>query len=75
MKFRSEIGDSMYYIWTVIFRRTDAVEAFYATAMHVVDAVDAIVACESPKIRDWKMEDVDSITRGNIIAALAIRKI
>lgn len=61
------------YIWTVIFRRIGAVETFHAVASHVVDAVDAIVACESPKIRDWKMEDVDSITRGTFIAALAIR--
>lgn len=63
------------YIWTVIFKRIGAIETFHAVGMHVVDVVDAIVACESPKIRDWKMEDVDSITRGTFIAAIAVRTV
>lgn len=64
----------MHYLWTVIFRRMDAVEVFHSIAANSFDAVDSIIITSNLKIRDWNLHDVDSITRGFKIDAISLGK-
>lgn len=64
----------MYYIWTVIFRRAGVAEVFYSIAANSFDAVNCVIITSTLKIRDWNLDDVDSITRGNKIDAMSVGK-